>query len=167
MGKQKIGKGVVLGKDVVLGSDVIIWNYVVVGKNTRIGDETRIGSFCDIGKDVIIGSKCIIQAHVTISNGCKIGNNVFVGPNTSILNDKFPNSEFLTPSIIEDNVITGGGVTVLPNIIVGENSVLAAGSTITKNVPSGIVVKGIPARVMMTREEYETKRRQFTESRKV
>lgn len=166
VGKYKIGKGVILGENVVLGDGVIIWNYVVIGRNTKIGNRVRIGSFCDIGKDVIIGNNSIIQAHVTISNGCKIGNSVFIGPNTSILNDKFPNSDFLTPSIVKDNAVIGGGVTILPNVVVGENSMVAAGSIVTKNVPSGMVVKGIPARVVMTREEYEVKRLEFIKSRK-
>jgi len=162
MREPKLGKGVVVGENVRFGKNVVIWNYVVVGDNTKIGDNTRIGSFCDIGKDVEIGDNCLIEAHVTISNGCVVGNGVFVGPNSSVFNDKFPPSRCLTPSIIEDNVVIGGCVTVLPNVTVGESSVVAAGSVVTKDVPSGIVVKGIPARAMMTREEYEAKRESFS-----
>jgi acetyltransferase-like isoleucine patch superfamily enzyme len=109
----------------------------------------------------VIGKNCVIQAHVTISNECKLGDNVFIGPNSSLLNDKFPHSRFLTPSIIEDNVVIGGCATVLPNVIIRKNSVVAAGSIVTKTVPSGIVVKGMPAKPMMTREEYEEKRKVF------
>ena len=160
MQKPKRGKGVIIGKNVQFGKNVVVWNYVVIGDNAKIGDGTRIGSFCDIGKDVIIGKNCIIQAHVTISNECKLGDNIFIGPNSSLLNDKFPHSRCLTPSIIKDNVVIGGCVTILPNITVNENSVIAAGSVVTKNVPSEIVVKGIPAKRMMTREAYE-KKKQF------
>jgi acetyltransferase-like isoleucine patch superfamily enzyme len=161
MPQLKLGKGVIIGKNVEFGKDVVIWNYVVIGDNTEIGDGTRIGSFCDIGRNVVIGKNCVIQAHVTISNECKLGDNVFIGPNSSLLNDKFPHSRFLTPSIIEDNVVIGGCVTVLPNVIIRKNSVVAAGSIVTKTVPSGIVVKGMPAKPMMTREEYEEKRKVF------
>jgi len=164
--KPKLGQNVIIGKNVQLGKDVVIWNFVVIGETTRIGDGTRIGSFCDIGRDVVIGKKCVIQAHVTISNGCKLGDNVFVGPNTSILNDKYPHSKYLTPSIIEDNVVIGGCVTILPNVIIHENSVIAAGSVVTKDVPPATVVKGIPAKSVMTRQEYETKRKTFIEARK-
>lgn len=164
--EPKTGKGVIVGKDVHFGRDIVVWNYVVVGDNTTIGDETRIGSFCDIGKDVVIGKNCIIQAQVTISNECKLGNNVFVGPNTSLLNDKFPHSGCLTPSIIKDNVVVGGCVTILPNVTVGENAVVAAGSVVTKDVPPRIVMKGVPAEKMMTKQEYERKRRSFIKARK-
>jgi len=166
MSTPKTGKGVIIGENVQFGKNVTIWNYVVIGDNTRIGDGTRIGSFCDIGKNVIIGKNCIIQAHVTISNECQIGNNVFIGPNTSLLNDKFPHSKCPTPSIIKDNVVIGGCVTILPNVTVHENSVIAAGSVVTKDIPPNTVVKGIPAKPMMTRQEYEAKRKEFIEARK-
>lgn len=166
MEKPRVAEGVIIGESVNLGKNVVIWNYVVIGSNSQIGDGTRIGSFCDIGKDVVIGKKCVIQTQVTISNACKLGNNVFVGPNTSILNDRFPYSIYLTPSIIEDNVVIGGCVTLLPNVTVGKNSVLAAGSVVTKDVPSDTVVKGIPARITMTRQKYEEKRKAFMELRK-
>lgn len=164
--KPKTGLGVIIGKNVEFGREVTIWNYVVIGDNTRIGSRTRIGSFCDIGRNVVIGSNCIIQAHVTISNECKIGNDVFIGPNTSLLNDRFPHSRCLTPSIVEDDVVIGGCVTILPNVIIHEKAVVAAGSVVTRDVPPRTVVKGIPAKPMMTREEYETKRMKFIKARR-
>jgi acetyltransferase-like isoleucine patch superfamily enzyme len=163
--QPKLGEGVVLGKAVRFGKDVVIWNYVVIGDNTKIGDKTRIGSFCDIGKNVTIGKNCNIQTHVTISNGCKIGNNVFIGPNSTILNDKFPYSNHITPPIICDNVIVGGGTVILPKITISKNSVIAAGSVVTKDVPSEVVVMGIPAKKTMTRKEYETKKKVFAEGK--
>jgi acetyltransferase-like isoleucine patch superfamily enzyme len=165
--KPKLGKGVVVDKTVQFGKDVVIWNYVVIGEGTKIGDKTRIGSFCDIGKNVTIGKNCNIQTHVTISNGCKIGNNVFIGPNSTILNDKFPCSDCITPPIICDNAVIGGGVVILPKITIGKNSIIAAGSVVTKDVPSGTVVMGMPARKMMTRKEYEAKKKAFVEGRNV
>jgi len=166
MAEPKVGKGVIIGKDVQFGRDIVIWNYVVIGDNTQIGNGTRVGSFCDIGRDVVIGKNCIVQAHVTISNECRLGDNVFIGPNSSMLNDKFPHSKCLTPSIIDNNVIVGGCVTVLPNVTIGEDSVIAAGSVVTKDVLPQTVMKGAPARTMMTRKEYESKRKEFIAARK-
>jgi acetyltransferase-like isoleucine patch superfamily enzyme len=166
MSKPKLGEGVIIGKNVQFGKDVVVWNYVVIGDNTKIGDKTKIGSFCDVGRNVIIGKNCIIQAHVTISNECKLGNNVFIGPNSSLLNDKFPHGKYLTPSIIENDAIVGGCVTILPNVTVHEKAVVAAGSVVTKDVPPKTVVKGVPAKPMMTRQEYESKRREFIQALK-
>lgn len=159
----KLGKGVVIGRNVQFGKDVVIWNYVVIGEGASIGDKTQVGSFCDIGRNVTIGKNCNIQAHVTVSNGCKIGNDVFIGPNSSVLNDKFPYSRHITPPIICDNVIIGGCAVILPKITVGKNSVIAAGSVVTKDVPSGVLVVGMPAKKTMTRKEYETRKREFVE----
>jgi UDP-2-acetamido-3-amino-2,3-dideoxy-glucuronate N-acetyltransferase len=161
MQQPKTGKGVVVGANVQFGRDVVVWNYVVIGGNTKIGDGTCIGSFCDIGKNVTIGKNCNIQAHVTVSNGCVLGDNVFIAPNSSLLNDKYPKSNLLTAPIVKDNVIIGGGVTVLPDVILGENSIIGGGSVVTKNVPPRKVLSGVPAKEVMTIEEYEAKREAF------
>jgi acetyltransferase-like isoleucine patch superfamily enzyme len=165
MSQPKTGKGVIIGTNVQFGKDVVVWNYVVIGDNTKIGDGTCIGSFCDIGKDVTVGKNCNIQAHVTISNECVLGNNVFIAPNSSLLNDKYPKSSVLTSPIVEDNVIMGGGVTILPDVILGDNSVI--GSVVTKNVPSGKVLMGVPAKEIMSKEQYEAKRDAFIRENRV
>jgi UDP-2-acetamido-3-amino-2,3-dideoxy-glucuronate N-acetyltransferase len=157
----KKGVGIVTGADVEIGEGVSIWNYVVIGDKTKIGSGTSIGSFCDIGKEVLIGKNCNIQAHVTISNGCILGNNVFIAPNTSLLNDKYPKSAVLTPPVIKDGAIIGGGVTVLPDVTVGEKAIIGGGSVVTKNVPPNAVAFGVPAEVVTSLDEYETKRGKF------
>lgn len=166
MPKPKMGQGVIIGRNVQFGEDVVIWNYVVIGDGTKVGAGSRIGSFCDVGRDVTIGKHCIVQAHVTISNECKLGDNVFIGPNSSLLNDRFPHSRCLTPSIMKDRVIIGGCVTILPNVTVNEDSVVAAGSVVTKTVLPNTVVRGIPAKPMMTKQEYEAKRKAFIQTRR-
>jgi len=140
---------------------VIVYEPTYIHPTVKIGKGTKIGAFVDIGKNVVIGENCSIQAHVTISNRCKIGNNVFIGPNTSILNDKYPICKKLAPPIIHDDVIMGGCVVILPDIIIGERSVIGAGSIITKNVPKESVVYGSPAQYQMSRQEYEQKKVQW------
>jgi acetyltransferase-like isoleucine patch superfamily enzyme len=67
---------------------------------------------------------------------------------------------------VKNDVIVGGCVTVLPNVTINENSVIAAGSVVTKDIPAATVVKGVPAETMMTRKEYESKRKRFIAARK-
>jgi acetyltransferase-like isoleucine patch superfamily enzyme len=162
---SKRGTGIITGANVEVGANVAIWNYVIIGDNTKIGDGTIIGSFCDIGKNVVLGKNCNIQAHVTISNGCILGNNVFIAPNSSLLNDKYPKSTFMTPPIIKDGAAIGGGVTILPDVTIGEKAVIGGGSVVTKNVPPRTVLAGVPAKVVMTLEEYEAKREDFIGAR--
>jgi UDP-2-acetamido-3-amino-2,3-dideoxy-glucuronate N-acetyltransferase len=161
MHKPNLGVGTVIGANVQTGQNVTIWNYVVIGDNTKIGDGTIIGSFCDIGKNVTLGKNCNIQAHVTISNGCILGDDVFVAPNTSLLNDKYPKSDLLTPPKIKNNAIIGGGVTILPNVTVGEKAVVGGGSVVAKDVAPRTVVAGAPAKFVMNLDEYEAKREEF------
>jgi len=165
MSKPKMGAGVVVGKGVKFGQNVVVWNYVVIGDNTKVGEGTRIGSFCDIGKNVDMGKNCNVQTHVTISNGCRIGNGVFIAPNSTLLNDKFPVSDQLGSPIVEDNAIVGGCAVILPNVTIGRNAVVAAGSVVTKDVQAAVVVKGFPAKLMMTRKEYESRKKVFSPKR--
>jgi acetyltransferase-like isoleucine patch superfamily enzyme len=168
MQNSKRGVGIVQGANVQIGANCAIWNYVVIGDNTKIGDNTIIGSFVDLGKEVTLGRNCNIQAHVTISNGCVLGDNVFIAPNSSLLNDKYPKSTFMTPPIIKDGAAIGGGVTILPNVTVGEKAVVGGGSVVAKDVPPRTVVAGCPARKVMTLEQFEAKREEFlAEKRKV
>jgi UDP-2-acetamido-3-amino-2,3-dideoxy-glucuronate N-acetyltransferase len=165
MQNPKRGVGIVTGANVQIGANVAIWNYVVIGDNTKIGDGTLIGSFCDIGKDVTLGKNCNIQAHVTISNGCVLGDNVFIAPNTSLLNDKYPKSAFMTPPTIKNDARIGGGVTILPNVTVGEKAVVGGGSVVAKDVAPKTVVAGCPAKKVLSLETYEAKREAFIKSK--
>ncbi len=167
MQNSKRGVGIVTGKNVQIGVNCAIWNYVVIGDNTKIGDNCIIGSFVDLGKDVILGKNCNIQAHVTISNGCVLGDNVFIAPNSSLLNDKYPKSTFMTPPTIEDGAAIGGGVTILPGVTVGEKAVVGGGSVVTKDVPPKTVVAGCPAKRVMSLEEFEAKREAFLSEHRV
>jgi UDP-2-acetamido-3-amino-2,3-dideoxy-glucuronate N-acetyltransferase len=158
MQSPKKGTGIVTGTNVEIGKDVSIWNYVVIGDGTKIGDGTTIGSFVDLGKNVVLGRNCNIQAHVTISNGCVLGDNVFIAPNSSLLNDKYPKSCFLNPPIIKDGAAIGGGVTILPNVTIGEKAVVGGGSVVAKDVAPRTVVAGCPAKFVMNLNDYEAKR---------
>ncbi|MCW4001337.1 MAG: N-acetyltransferase [Candidatus Bathyarchaeota archaeon] len=161
MQNAKRGVGIVTGKNVQIGEGCAIWNYVVIGDNTRIGEGCIIGSFVDLGKDVVLGRNCNIQAHVTISNGCVLGEGVFIAPNSSLLNDKYPKSSFMTPPVIKDGAAIGGGVTILPSVTVGEKAVVGGGSVVTKDVAACTVVAGCPARKVMSLAEFEAKREEF------
>jgi UDP-2-acetamido-3-amino-2,3-dideoxy-glucuronate N-acetyltransferase len=167
MQNPKKGTGIVTGANVEIGKDVSIWNYVVIGDGTKIGDGTLIGSFVDLGKNVVLGKNCNIQAHVTISNGCILGDDVFIAPNSSLLNDKYPKSSFMTPPTVKDGAAIGGGVTILPGVTVGEKAVVGGGSVVTKDVAARTVVAGCPAKVVMTLKQFEAKREIFLSQNRV
>jgi acetyltransferase-like isoleucine patch superfamily enzyme len=95
-----------------------------------------------------------------------LGDNVFIAPNSTLLNDKYPVSSLLTPPVLKDRVTVGGGVTVLPNVVLGEDCVVGGGSVVAKDVPAKAVVAGVPAREVMTVEEYSKKRETFVRKKR-
>ena len=131
---------------------------VTIGKGTKIGQNTYIGKNASIGKD------CRIMQHVTVCKDAIIGDGVFIGPNTTLLNDKYPPTQISQPPIINSKAIIGGGVTILPAVIVGVKAVVGAGSVVTKDVKPWQVVLGNPARPHSDgRVEYDLKRKELLE----
>lgn len=115
----------------------------------KIGDGSFIGPFVEIQKDVVIGKNCRIQSHSFICEGVTIGDNVFVGHGVMFVNDLLPRVDDpdrkLKKTFIGSDVSIGTNSTLLP-VIVGKNSVIGAGSVVTKNVEIDTIVVGNPAR---------------------
>ncbi|MDF4604596.1 DapH/DapD/GlmU-related protein, partial [Vibrio parahaemolyticus] len=102
-----------------------------------------------------------------------IGNSVMIGPNVTIATAGHPIepdlrrevAQFNIPVHIEDNVWIGANSVVLPGVTIGENSVIGAGSVVTKDIPSNVVAVGNPCRVL--REIGEHDREFYFKDRKV
>lgn len=142
-------------------------NSVRVGKGTTIsenanlykchvGDECKIHSYVYIEGGVKIGNGCKIKPFVFIPEGVTIGNDVFIGMGVVFTNDKYPKTKGdwkLIETIVEDNVSIGANSTILPGVRIGKNSMIGAGSLITKDVPENSLVYGSPARVVKSLDE--------------
>jgi acetyltransferase-like isoleucine patch superfamily enzyme len=137
---------------------VSIWNLSYVGKDTQIGDNVSIGSLAHVDYNVRIGTNTRIEGSVYIPPMTRIGKNVFIGPAAVITNDPYPMSKRMIGVTIEDGAVIGGGSVIRPGVIVGKDSVVAMGAVVTKDVPPGVVVLGVPARVVYTRKEYDAKK---------
>ena len=134
----------------VIGTGTTIWQYVVVLPNARIGDHCNINAHCFIENDVVIGNNVTVKCGVYIWDGISIGNDVFVGPNVTFTNDKFPRSKQhpaeYQKTVIEDGVSLGAASVILCGITIGRNSMIGAGSVVTKDVPPNQLWVGNPAR---------------------
>ena len=139
--------------------NVKFYGPCTIKRNVQIGDGTGIGEYCVIGENAKIGKNCRILYHVIICKDAIIGDNVFIGPMTALLNDKYPPTKKSEPPIIEDDVIVGGGCTILPSVRIGRKAVIAAGSTVVMDVQSEILVicEGTCV-TYCSREEYDRKR---------
>ena len=134
-----------------------IWHFTYVGDNTEIGDNVKVGSLSHIDYDVKIGNNTTIEGLVYIPPLTRIGKNVFIGPSVSLTNDPFPPSGKLIGVTINDNAIIGSRAVIKAGVTIGENSVIAMGAVVTKDVPPNMVVGGVPAKVMYSKEEYDKK----------
>jgi acetyltransferase-like isoleucine patch superfamily enzyme len=147
-----------IAEDAKLGKNVKVWHYAYVGSGTRIGDNVSIGSLAHVDYNVRIGANTRIEGSVYIPPLTRIGKNVFIGPAAVITNDPYPMSKRMVGVTIEDGVVIGGGAVIKAGVTVGKNSVVAMGAVVTKDVPPGVVVLGVPARVVYTRRQYDAKK---------
>ena len=104
-----------------------------------------------VGQRVFINQNCTLYDFAEVS----IGDDVMIGPNVSILSAAHPvapsqRRDYLVgkPIVIERSVWIAAGATIIGGVRVGENSVVAAGAVVTKDVPPNTLVGGNPARVI-------------------
>ena len=92
-----------------------------------------------------------------------IGNHVFLAPHVQLYTVNHPihleqrdaDYEYTKPITIKDHVWIGGNSTVLPGVTIGENSIIGAGSVVTKDIPANVIAVGNPCRILreLTKEE--------------
>ena len=134
-----------------IGAGTKIWQYVVVLENAVIGEACNICSHCFIENDVVIGDRVTIKCGVQIWDGLRIEDDVFIGPNATFTNDLYPRSKqqfALLQTVIKKGATIGANATILPGVTIGENAMVGAGSVVTKNVPSNVLVVGNPAKII-------------------
>jgi maltose O-acetyltransferase len=136
--------GLRMGRKVEIYSNVIIHNAARVS----VGDNSTILSFTvlfgsggiTIGKDVLISSNCSIFSITHRTDALEQG----------LL---FRETRRMAPVEIGNNVWIGTGARILPGVTIGANTVVGAGSVVTRSLPSGVVAVGVPARIVRRLDE--------------
>ncbi len=149
MKKQFIHKTADVSSKSNIGENCKIWNNAQIRENSIIGTNCTISKDVYIDKNVKIGDNVKIQNGVSIFDGVKIGNNVFIGPHTCFTNDLYPriNKEWsIVETTIEDFVSIGANCTIICGITIKSNSIIGAGSVVTKNTKSSYLYYGNPAK---------------------
>lgn len=148
-----------IGADVKLGRDVRLSKFINL-YGCEIGDETRIGAFVEIQKNAHIGRRCKISSHTFVCEGVIIEDNVFIGHGVTFINDTYPRAttpegELQTEkdwkveaTMVKRGASIGSGSTILSNVVIEENSIVGAGSVVTRNVPPNVIVAGNPAKLL-------------------
>jgi acetyltransferase-like isoleucine patch superfamily enzyme len=143
--------------DVKLGANVRIFDFVNLYGCT-IGDNSKVGAFVEIQKNAFIGKNCKISSHTFICEGVTIEDDVFVGHNVSFINDKYPRAtaggQLQTEAdwkVEETRVCQGASIgtstTVLSGVTIGRNSIIGAGSVVTRSIPDNVIAAGVPCKV--------------------
>ena len=114
------------------------------------------GNEITVGKNVFINHNCTFYD----LGGLNIADDVMIGPNVSLMTASHPlnpsqrrTATIGKPIVIEKGVWIAAGATIIGGVTVGENSVVAAGSVVTRDVPPNTLVGGNPARVIRSIED--------------
>lgn len=113
---------------------------------------TDCGKNISIGKNVFINSGCRFQDQggITIGDDALIGHNVVLATLNHEIKPEKRKNMVPAPILIGKNVWIGANATILPGITIGDNSVVAAGAVVTKDVPANTIVGGVPAKMIRT-----------------
>lgn len=134
---------------------------ITLGKRNMVSPGALLipyGGSITLGDDCSVNPYCVLYGHggLTIGNGVRIAAHSVIVPSNHDLSD--PDTPiYQLPTVntgitIGDHVWIGAGVRILDGVTIGENSVIAAGAVVSKDVPAHAIVGGVPAKVIRMRK---------------
>jgi UDP-2-acetamido-3-amino-2,3-dideoxy-glucuronate N-acetyltransferase len=148
-----------IAPDVVLGEGVRIFSFVNL-YGCRIGDGTQVGAFVEIQRGASIGARCKISSHTFICEAVTIEDECMIGHGVMFINDRRPKAVnddgslqsredwVCEATLVKKRASIGSGAAILCGVTIGEGALVGAGAVVTKDVPDGATVAGVPARVL-------------------
>lgn len=139
-----------VSESAVVSSGTRIWNQAQVRNDAVLGENCVISKNVYIDEHVKIGNRVKIQNNVNVYHGVIVEDDVFLGPSMTFTNDMYPrafNTEWkITETLVKKGASIGANAVIRCGVIIGEYAMVAAGSVVTKDVPSHALVAGNPAR---------------------
>jgi len=135
-------------------------NHIAQTLFGQAGEKLHIETpfFCDYGKQIYFGNNVFLNFNCVILDCARvdIGQDTQIGPNVQIYTATHPidptaraaGKEFAAPISIGKNVWIGGSAIILPGTKIGDNSIVAAGAIVSRDVPANCVVAGSPAKII-------------------
>lgn len=155
---SSVRSGTVIYEKVSVGNEFETGHNVLIREETTIGDQVRVGSSTIIDGKVSIGNRVSIQSRAYLPPMTIIEDGVFVAPCVTVTNDRYPPSKRLVGVTLKRGAVVGANAILIAGITIGQEAVIAAGALVTRDIPPGTVVMGVPARPRMTAAEYRSKR---------
>lgn len=159
------GTAVPVSDNVTLEEGVLIFHRDLVNLyGCRVGAGTKIGAFVEIQKGAVIGRQCKISSHSFICEGVTIEDEVFVGHGVMFINDPRPKATAagrlqteadwtVVPTKVCRGASIGSGAAILCGITIGADALIGAGAVVTRDVPPGATVAGVPARLLARQQD--------------
>ncbi|ADV68605.1 N-acetyltransferase [Deinococcus maricopensis] len=154
----RIGAGTSIGPHAVIFYDVTIGEGTLIGDGASIREQCRVGNSCIISRYVTvnynttIGDRVKVMDLTHVTGNAVVEDDVFISTMVGTMNDNkmslrsYRPGEIIGPHI-QAGASIGGGAMLLPNVKVGRNATVAAGAVVTKVVPDGALVFGMPAKI--------------------
>ena len=135
---------------VSIGAGTRVWAFAHIVKGATVGRDCNICDHTFIEGGVSIGDRVTVKCGVYLWDGVVLEDDVYVGPCVAFTNDPYPRSKKYLPeyarTILKRGCSIGANATILPGIIIGQWSMIGAGSIVTRSVPDYALVVGNPAR---------------------
>lgn len=134
--------------ETTIGKSTKIWSAVSICNGATIGEDCVLGQGVYVGGNAVVGDRVRVQNSVFIPDGVTIGDDVFIAPNCTFTNDKYPPSrgKHWRPIKVCNGASIGAASVILPGVTIGANSVIGAGSVVTKDVDANTTGWGNPYR---------------------
>jgi acetyltransferase-like isoleucine patch superfamily enzyme len=135
-----------------VGDGTKIWAFVHIMDGAVVGQDCKIGDHAFIESGAVLGDRVVVKNNSLIWHGVSIGDDVFVGPNTVFTNVMEPRARYQTypedwvKTDVAPRATIGANSTIVCGIRLGYNSMVGAGSVVTRDVPDHALVYGNPAR---------------------
>jgi len=148
-----IDQSAIIEEGASIGQNCKIWHFSHVMSGAFIGEGSSLGQNVFVASGAKIGDNVKIQNNVSVYEGVECEKNVFIGPSVVFTNVINPRSEIVRKkeyqkTLIKRGATIGANVTILCGVEIGNYAFIAAGSTISKNVPDFALAMGGTGKVV-------------------